>query len=175
MITPKSSGARHPDVTLKQRHTVRELQGPRCRPSWTWVASMAALTLVVALTLVAAGCARAPGVSDARPPQVDAVDLAVLHNPDSPQFRGTCLGCHADIMKRTTLKLGVKDAHAAMVPFMPDYDKNAGVTNDNCRSCHTKVDVVQHSGVQIRKNSDPRSCAACHGKNGAATKKFYAE
>jgi len=177
MSTPKStsSGAARPDVTLAQPHTARGLERPWRQPPWAWAASLAAVTLVVALTLIAVGCARAPGVSDALPPQVDAVDLAALHNPDAPQFRGTCLGCHADIMKRTTLKPGVKDAHAAMIPFMPDYDEKAGVTNDNCRSCHTKVDLVQHSGVQIRKNSDPSSCAACHGKNGAATKKFYAE
>jgi cytochrome c553 len=37
------------------------------------------------------------------------------------------------------------------------------------------VDVVQHSGMQIRKNTDPSSCAACHGKNGTANRKFYAE
>ena len=131
--------------------------------------------LAIALVLVVAGCAGPPSQSEARPPQADAQDLAALHNPDSPQFRGSCLGCHADIMKRSTLKPGVKEAHAAMVPFLPDYDEKAGVTNDNCRSCHTKTDVVQHSGVQIRKNTDPSSCAACHGKNGPAAKKFYAE
>ncbi len=178
MSTPKSisSGAARPDVTLKQPHVAPGLERPRRQPSWaTEAAGMAAVTLVVALALIVVGCARAPGASDARPPQADALDLAALHIPDSPQFRGTCLGCHADIMKRTTLKPGVKEAHAAMIPFMPDFDEKVGVTNDNCRSCHTNVDIVQHSGVLIRKNSDPSSCAACHGKNGAATKTFYAE
>ncbi len=133
------------------------------------------LILLLALAVGVAGCAGAPTGRDAGPPRADAVDLAAVHNPDSPQFRGTCLGCHADVMNRTTLKPGVKEAHVAMMPFLPDYDTKTGVTNDNCRSCHAKVDIVQHSGVQIRKNTDPSSCAACHGKSGAATKKFYAE
>jgi hypothetical protein len=176
MDMPKTTcgGATRRDTTLKQRHTVRRFQGPARRPSWAAAASVWVGALTVALVLVS-GCAGPPSQSDARPPQVDALDLAALHNPDSPQFRGSCLGCHADIMRRSTLKPGVKEAHAAMVPFLPDYNEKAGVTNDNCRSCHTKTDVVQHSGVQIRKNTDPSSCAACHGKNGMATRKFYAE
>ena len=133
------------------------------------------LLLMTALGLAFAGCAAAPSGREAGPPRADALDLAALHNPDSPQFRGACLGCHADLMTQATLKPAVKNAHAAMVPLMPDYDAKAGVTNDNCRTCHARVDVVQHSGMQIRKNTDPSSCAACHGKNGMATKKFYAE
>lgn len=133
------------------------------------------LMLMIAVGLAAAGCAVAPSGRVAGPPRVDALDLAALHNPASPEFRGTCLGCHTDIMKQATLRSGIKEAHAAMVPFMPDYDAKAGVTDDNCRSCHVKVDPVQHSGVGIRKNSDPSSCAACHGKGGVATRKFYAE
>ncbi len=129
---------------------------------------------LVALVVVAAACS-GPDGPKAGPPRADAIDLAAVHNPDSPQFRGTCLGCHADLMTRATLKPAVKNAHAAMVPQMPDYDAKAGVTNDNCRTCHARVDVVQHSGMQIRKNTDPSSCAACHGKNGMANRKFYAE
>ena len=128
----------------------------------------------LALALLATACTGSPGPIGG-PPRADAIDLAAVHNPDSPQFRGTCLGCHADLMTRATLKPGVKNAHAAMVPMMPDYDAKTGVANDNCRTCHAKVDVLQHSGMQIRKNTDPSSCAACHGKSGAANKKFYAE
>ena len=129
---------------------------------------------LVSLVVVVAACS-GPAGPEAGPPRADAIDLAAVHNPDSPQFRGTCLGCHADLMTRATLKPAVKNAHAAMVPFMPDYDAKAGVTNDNCRTCHARVDVVQHSGMQIRKNTDPSSCAACHGKSGMANRKFYAE
>jgi len=129
---------------------------------------------LVSLVVVLAACS-GPAGPEAGPPRADAIDLAAVHNPDSPQFRGTCLGCHADLMTRATLKPAVKNAHAAMVPFMPDYDAKAGVTNDNCRTCHARVDVVQHSGMQIRKNTDPSSCAACHGKSGMANRKFYAE
>ena len=133
------------------------------------------LMLMIAIGLAAAGCAGAPPAREAGPPRADAPDLVAVHNPDSPAFRGTCLGCHVDLMTRATLKVGIKNAHAAMVPMMPDYDAKTGVTNDNCRTCHAKVDVIQHSGMQIRKNTDPTSCAACHGKSGAASKKFYAE
>ncbi len=131
--------------------------------------------LIAALVLFVAGCAAAPPAREAGPPRLDSADLAALHTAGSPQFRGECLACHGDIMKQTTLKPGIKEAHAAMIPFLPDYDVKVGVTNSNCQSCHSRVDVVQHSGVQIRKNSDPSSCAACHGQSGVATKKFYAE
>jgi decaheme cytochrome c component MtrC/MtrF-like protein len=133
------------------------------------------IVAVCAIFFALAGCAAAPPAREAGPPRADGVDLTAIHTPGSTQFRGECLTCHADIMKRPTLKPGIKEAHAAMIPFLPDFDAKVGVTNNACRSCHTKVDVVQHSGVQIRRNSDPTSCAACHGKNGAATKKFYAE
>ncbi len=131
--------------------------------------------LIAAVTLFVAGCAAAPPGREAGPPRPDSVNLAALHTPGSPQFRGECLACHGDIMERTTLKPGIKEAHAAMIPFLPDYDPKVGVTNSTCQSCHSKVDIVQHSGVQIRKNSDPSMCAACHGQGGVATKKFYAE
>jgi hypothetical protein len=131
--------------------------------------------VIAAIFLALAGCAAAPPGREAGPPRLDSVDLAALHTAGSPQFRGECLACHGDIVRRATLKPGIKEAHAAMIPFLPDYDDKVGVTNSNCQSCHTKVDVLQHSGVQIRKNSDPSSCAACHGKSGVATKKFYAE
>ena len=133
------------------------------------------LMLMIATGLAAAGCAGTPPAREAGPPRADVLDLAALHNPDSPGFRGTCLGCHTDLMTRATLKPGIKNAHAAMVPMMPDYEPKTGVTNDNCRTCHAKVDVIQHSGMQIRKNTDPSACAACHGKSGMANKKFYAE
>ena len=131
--------------------------------------------VIAAVVLFVAGCAAAPPGREAGPPRLDSVDLAAVHTAGSPQFRGECLACHGDVMKRPTLKPGIKEAHAAMIPFLPDYDEKVGVTNSNCQSCHTKVDVLQHSGVQIRKNSDPSSCAACHGRSGVATKKFYAE
>jgi hypothetical protein len=133
------------------------------------------LILLLALAVGVVGCSATPPGREAGPPRTDSRNLAAVHDAGSPEFNGQCLGCHADIMKRTTLKPGIKEAHVAMIPFLPDYDTKAGVTNDNCRSCHTKVDIVQHSGVQIRKNTDPSSCAACHGKNGAAMRKFYAE
>lgn len=138
-------------------------------------AHLPGLLLITAAVFFAAGCAAAPPGREAGPPRPDSVDLAALHTAGSPQFRGECLACHGDIVKRATLKPEIKNEHAAMIPFLPDYDAKVGVTNSNCQSCHTKVDIVQHSGVQIRKNSDPSSCAACHGKSGVAAKKFYAE
>ncbi len=133
------------------------------------------VVLVIGVALAVAACAAAPPGRETGPPRAEALNLVAIHAAGSPGFNGACLDCHADIMKRTTLRPGVKEAHAAMIPFLPDYDEKVGVTNANCRSCHSTVDVVQHSGVQIRKNSDPGSCAACHGKTGVANKKFYAE
>ncbi len=131
------------------------------------------LTVAAGLVLVLAGCAAAPGVTPG-PPRAVAPDLVALHDAKSPSFDKNCLSCHGDIMKRTTLNPKFKEAHAAMIPFAPAYDAKAGVTNEVCISCHGRVDLVQHSGEQIRKNADVGSCAACHGKSGSATRKFYA-
>ena len=159
---------------MMRRHSTSSEIWPRAgEPAIT----IGTLTLLILFTVLVAACSgpASPASPEAGPPRADAIDLAAVHNPDSPQFRGTCLGCHADLMTRATLKPEVKNAHAVMVPLMPDYDAKAGVTNDNCRTCHARVDVIQHSGMQIRKNSDPSSCAACHGKSGPANRKFYAE
>jgi cytochrome c553 len=131
-------------------------------------------TLAAVVVLALAGCAAAPPAREAGPPRADARDLVAIHTVGSPQYSKACLDCHGDIMKRPTLDPKVKDAHAAMVPFMPDYDAKAGVTNDNCASCHTRVDLVQHSGTQLRKNADVTTCESCHGKSGTSSKKFYA-
>ena len=131
------------------------------------------LILLGGVGLVVVGCALAPGVAPG-PPRADAPDLVALHDAKSPAFNKDCLGCHSQIMTRTTLNPKFKEAHAAMIPFAPAYDPKAGVTNEVCIYCHGRVDLVQHSGEQIRKNADVASCAACHGKSGSANKKFYA-
>jgi hypothetical protein len=131
------------------------------------------LTVLGGLALVLAGCVVAPGVAPG-PPRADVPDLAALHDAKSPSFNKNCLSCHGDIMTRTTLNPKFKEAHAAMVPFAPGYDAKVGVTNETCTSCHGKVDLLQHSGEQIRKNADVASCGACHGKSGPSSKKFYA-
>ena len=77
-------------------------------------------------------------------------------------------------MKRTTRNKKFKEAHAAMVPYMPGYDAKAGATNQLCVSCHSRVDLVQHSGEQLRRNAGVSMCAACHSKSGPSSKKFYA-
>ena len=133
------------------------------------------LILLFGVVSALAGCAPVSPGREAAPPRADSRDLAAIHTKGSPQFNGACLSCHADVMKQTTRDPKIKEAHAVMVAQMPDYDQKAGVTNANCASCHTRVDVVQHSGMHIRKNADVESCAACHGKNGAAKRKFYAE
>ena len=131
------------------------------------------LILLGGLGLVAVGCALAPAVAPG-PPRGDAPDLVALHDAKSPAYNKNCLSCHGDITTRTTLNPKFKEAHAAMIPFAPGYDAKAGVTNATCTSCHGRVDLVQHSGEQIRKNAGVASCGACHGKSGPASKKFYA-
>jgi len=131
------------------------------------------LFAVAGLALAGAACARAPAIAPG-PPRADAPDLVALHDASSPAYDKNCLACHGDIMARTTLDPRFKEAHAAMVPFAPGYDQKAGVTNENCVSCHARVDIVQHSGMQIRKNADVGSCGVCHSKAGPASRKFYA-
>ena len=138
-----------------------------------WDARVFGLTLLGGLALVLAGCVVAPGVAPG-PPRADVPDLVALHDAKSPTHNKNCLSCHGDIMKRTTLNPKIKEAHAAMVPFAPGYDAKAGVTSETCTSCHGKVDLLQHSGEQIRKNADVASCGACHSKSGPSSKNFYA-
>ena len=125
------------------------------------------------IILFLAGCAMAPAGAPG-PPRADALDLVALHNSKSPSYSKNCLGCHGDIMTRTTLNPRFKEAHAAMIPFTPGYDAKVGVTNATCVACHGNVDLVQHSGEQIRKNASMAACAVCHSKSGPASKKFYA-
>ena len=132
------------------------------------------LLLVVGVVGAVVACAGIPPGREGGPPRVESPDLIAIHTAGSPQFNQACLSCHTDIMKRPTLNPKFKEAHAAMIPFAPDYDSKVGVTNQTCVSCHTKVDVIQHSGMQIRKNSDVSSCEGCHGKTGPSSKKFYA-
>ena len=110
----------------------------------------------------------------AGPPRAESPDLIALHDAGSPSYNKACLSCHGDIMKRTTRNKKFKEAHAAMVPYMPGYDAKAGVTNQVCVSCHGRVDLAQHSGEQLRRNAGASMCAACHSKSGPSSKKFYA-
>ncbi len=143
----------------------------RARATW----HLTGLILIVGSAFAAVGCARALPGREGGPPRAGSVNLEAIHTAGSPQFDKACLGCHGDIMKRPTLNPKVKEAHAAMVPFAPDYDPKVGVTDQVCVSCHAKVDVIQHSGMHIRKNSDVALCEGCHGKTGMASKKFYAK
>src|SRR3990172_210777 len=131
------------------------------------------LTLIGGLVMGLIGYAGAAGVS-AGPPRAKSPDLMALHDASSPSFNKHCLKCHGDIMKKTTLNRKVKEAHAAMVSFTPGYDAKVGVTNKVCVSCHGKVDLLEHSGEQIRKNANVALCAGCHSQSGPSSKKFYA-
>ena len=135
--------------------------------------TLLSVILLSGLTLVLAGCAGAPGVVPG-PPRADAPNLVAIHDLKSPSLNKNCLGCHWDIMVRPTLNPLFKEAHGAMIPFTPGYDPKVGVTNETCAACHGSVDLVQHSGEQIRKNASVASCALCHSKNGPSSKKFYA-
>ena len=137
--------------------------------------TLSVFLLVAAMALVGAGRAATQTRGEAGPFRPDVPDLAAIHTRGSPGFNGACLACHGDIMTRKTANPAFKEAHAAMIPFLPDYDPKVGVTDGTCQSCHTRVDVVQRSGAQIRKNVDVVVCAACHGKTGMASRKFYAE
>lgn len=133
------------------------------------------LAALGALAFLLAGPAAGAGAGvPAGPPRADAPDLAAVHASSSPSGKNNCLGCHGDIMKRTTLNRKIKDAHAAMVPFAPGYDSRKGVTNEVCVSCHEQSDLVQQSAAQIRRNVSVDLCLACHGKSGPASRKFYA-
>ncbi len=132
------------------------------------------LILLGGLGVVVVACALAPGIA-LGPPRAEAPDLVALHDAKSPAYNKDCLSCHDGIMTRATLNPQIKNAHAAMVPFAPAYDPKVGVTNEVCRSCHGRGDLMQQSGEQLRTNGDVDSCAACHGKSGSASKKFYAK
>ena len=131
------------------------------------------LALICGLAVVSTGRAEAASASSG-PPRSKAPDLITLHDASSPSFNKNCLSCHGDIMKKTTLNKKFKEAHAAMVPFMPGYDVKRGVTNKACVSCHGKVDLLEHSGEQIRRNANVSACVTCHNKSGPSSKKFYA-
>ena len=131
------------------------------------------LALIGGVAVVFIGYVKAASVSPG-PPRANAPDLIALHDASSPSFNKNCLSCHGDIMKKTTLNKKFKEAHAAMVPFAPGYDAKMGVTSKVCASCHGRMDLLEHSGEQLRKNASVSVCAACHNKSGPSSKKFYA-
>ncbi len=132
--------------------------------------TLVGMLLAAAASLITAGL----GAASEQPARLRAntPDLSAIHDANSASFNKNCLKCHADVMKRRTLDRKIKNAHAAMLPFAPGYKKEA--TNEVCISCHSKVDVVQHSAAQIRRNVSASMCAACHGRSGQSSKKFYA-
>lgn len=136
--------------------------------------ALVGFTLAGGLTLAVAVHAAGTASASLGPPQAKSPDLAALHDAGSPSFSKDCLTCHADVMKKSTLDRKVRNAHAAMVPFAPGYDSKKGVTSAVCVSCHERVDVVQHSAAQIRRNVSVDACVACHGKSGPSSRKFYA-
>ena len=101
------------------------------------------------------------------------VSFAAVHNPAASGYDGNCLSCHADVLNRTTLDPKIRDAHAAMMPFVPGYQAAKGATNENCNFCHKGADLRDHSVGNIRKDVNVESCVACHGTQGPG-KKLYA-
>jgi hypothetical protein len=135
--------------------------------------SLTGLMLVTALALLSSRIGVSASETDG-PLRATAPDLVAVHDADSSSFNKNCLSCHQDVMNRGTLNSKIKNAHAAMVPFAPGYDYKRGATNEVCISCHTKTDLLQHSGAQIRKNVSVSTCTTCHNKSGPSSKKFYA-
>jgi len=131
------------------------------------------LALIGGLAVVFTGYVKAASVLPG-PLRANAPDLIALHDARSSSFNKNCLNCHGDIMRKTTLNKKFKEAHAAMIPFVPGYDAKVGVTNKVCASCHGRMDLVEYSGEQIRRNASVSVCVACHNKSGPSSKKFYA-
>ena len=139
------------------------------------------LLIVIGVALVAVlayGCG--PGqptpTSTAVPPTPipTLASVAAIHDRASSHYNGDCLSCHSDIPKRTSLSSNVKEAHVAMMPFVPGFVADKGATNENCSFCHQGAELRDHSAGNIRRNVNVAMCAGCHGPQGPG-KKFYTQ
>lgn len=103
-------------------------------------------------------------------PDLAPLNIVALHKPNSLQYDGQCLKCHADVLTETTLSSSVLTAHQTMIPEMWEfgYDADVGVRNQDCRACHDSVwTTPDNPAVDLRKQVPVVLCSDCHGPPGS--------
>lgn len=95
-----------------------------------------------------------------------APNLLTMHDPQSADYNGDCLSCHAGVLTETTQDPRIPSFHQAMLPFTPGYNPAHGPNNDVCVQCHRFVELQTDSAGALRKQVDPALCALCHGPSG---------
>jgi hypothetical protein len=90
-------------------------------------------------------------------------NLTEFHLRAGAQNYSLCIVCHGD-----------KSAETAV--WDPSFDAphkiHAERTRLACTSCHVSVDLLQHSGAQLRHQVATEICAQCHGGQGPGVKLF---
>lgn len=137
---------------------------------------IACLALATLLGGVAAGWSQAPPrergvrrqvvVPSHQTPNVSTENLLALHDPQSSQYNGACLSCHASVLTKPSQDPRILSFHQAMLPFTPGYNPAHGPNDDVCVQCHRFVEIQNDSAGALRKHVDPALCALCHGPSG---------
>lgn len=94
-------------------------------------------------------------------------NLNAIHDPHSRSYDSNCLGCHTDVLTRSTKDPRILTFHQAMLPYVPGYNARKGPQNVNCVMCHRDaIDFEQESGSSLRRTVSVDSCVYCHGRSG---------
>jgi len=102
-------------------------------------------------------------------PDLRPLNLAALHDVNSPRYDSKCLKCHAAIVTGATLDAQIKTAHQVMFPPLAlfGYDGQIGVRNRDCVICHPTVDFMPGGlAANIRRQVHINMCIACHHPSG---------
>ena len=138
------------------------------RRSTGWLATSAAL----AALLLAAGCkgetkkvVQVSGGGITIPPYLQDLNIIGFHlNISATSESDLCIACHGDKTDRVTEDPITKEFH--------DY-KHERLASLTCIDCHGKVDLINKSGANIRKQVDVEArCHPCHGPGGTAPRLY---
>ncbi len=84
-------------------------------------------------------------------------ELIGIHDPESDDYDGDCIGCHGERTGDVALDGETPLVHGTMLATF-------GEGNARCTACHgAGPDVVGYSGAGLRKQVDMTSCSTCHG------------
>jgi len=87
-------------------------------------------------------------------------DLIGIHDEESKNYNGDCLGCHADRLHEVALDGVTPTAHSQML-------RTFGGTDWLCVACHSRLDFLTQSASNLREqvNMEEAGCTSCHGQN----------
>jgi hypothetical protein len=92
-------------------------------------------------------------------------DFVALHDRNAPGYDSDCIKCHGTMLDEVTLDPQRPGPHAQMLPWFFSAGQ-VEPTNLNCILCHSRTDLLQKSGADLRRQVYVSWCWACHREGG---------